>query len=227
MEQNTFVEYAFKNVFAHQSNHTTSTRVSVSTQSLDRVWTAFRATTFATQGAPVPVTGGVRSLSANGSTDAAVTASNALANDAGYSVFPNSEERYVPKAFCFKEPTLTGGAASALLQLNINGVNMPQSQVTSAEAYALTRQNLLGSTYNCEDKMALSQYRANFYVQCLARLNLSDGEFERILSGLDTRGSSADITLTTANTAVSDLLIFLECHSSMRVGFGKAIEIVV
>jgi hypothetical protein len=220
-----FIEYQFKNIFASQHSHNTSTRVSVSTQSLDRVWTAFRATGFATQGAPVPVTGGKQALN-KGLAAAAATVVNTLGVDPGKSIFPNGEERYVPKAFNFEEP-LAAGKASAMLQLQINGVNMPQSAVTSSEAYAITKANVLGGSYHCEDRMALSQYRDNFYVQCLARLNMSDGEFERILSGLDTRGSSADITLTTSNTDTSDLLIFLECSSTMRVGSGRAIEVVV
>jgi hypothetical protein len=136
------------------------------------------------------------------------------------------EERYVSKAFNFAEP-LTSGRASAMLQLQVNGVNMPQSACTSSEAYAITKANVLGGSYHCEDKMTLVAYRSNYYVQCLARLNISDGEYERILSGLDTRGSSADITLTTSNTDTSDLLIFLECSSTMRVGSGRAIEVVV
>ena len=220
-----FIEYQFKNVFASQHNHNTSTRVSVSTQSLDRIWTAFRATGFATQGAPVPVTGGKQALN-KGLASAAATIVNSLGADPGRSVFPNGEERYVSKAFNFTEP-LAAGKASAMLQLQVNGVNMPQSAVTSAEAYAITKANVLGGSYHCEDKMSLSQYRDNFYVQCLARLNISDGEYERNLSGLDARGGSSDITVTTSNTDTSDLLIFLECSSTMRVGSGRAIEVVV
>jgi hypothetical protein len=220
-----FIEYQFKNVFASQHSHNTSTRVSVSTQSLDRIWTAFRASAFATQGAPVPISGGLRALN-EGQSGAASTAVNALGADPGRPDLPNGEERYVSKAFNFEEP-LTSGRASAMLQLQVNGVNMPQSACTSSEAYAITKANVLGGSYHCEDKMTLVAYRSNYYVQCLARLNISDGEYERILSGLDTRGSSADITLTTSNTDTSDLLIFLECSSTMRVGSGRAIEVVV
>ena len=220
-----FIEYQFKNIFASQHSHNTSTTVSVSTQSLDRIWTAFRATGFATQGAPVPVTGGKQALN-KGLATAEATVVNTLGVDPGKSIFPNGEEKYNPKAFNFAEP-LTAGKASVLLQLQVNGVNMPQSACTSAEAYAITKANVLGGSYHCEDRMALSQYRDNYYVQCLARLNLSDGEYERILSGCDFRGSSGSVTLTTSNTDTSDLLIFLECSSTMRVGSGRAIEVVV
>ena len=99
--------------------------------------------------------------------------------------------------------------------------------VTNSEAYAITRQNLMGSTYYCPEKMHLSQYTGNYFVTCLARLNLSDGEYERIISGLDTRGSSADITITTQNSPERDLLVLLECQSTLRVGQAKAIEVVV
>lgn len=226
MQSQGFIEYGFKNIFAHESNHTTSTRVSVSTQSLDRVWTAFRATTFATQGAPVAVAGGKRSLT-NGLVAAEAAEVNKLGNDPGIDLLPNSKEEYIPKAFCFAEP-LTAGHASSMLQLQINGVNMPQSRVTAAEAYAITKQNMVGSLYHCEDAKSLAAYRANYFVQCLARLNISDGEYERLMSGLDTRGSSADITLTTSSMDASNLLMFLECSSSMRVGNSRGmIEVVV
>ena len=73
----------------------------------------------------------------------------------------------------------------------------------------------------------MAHYRNHYFVQCLARLNISDGEYERILSGLDTHGSSADVTLTTHGISVaSDLLILLECSSTVRVGQGKSIEVV-
>ena len=124
-----FIEYQFKNVFASQHSHNTSTRVSVSTQSLDRIWTAFRATGFAAQGAPVPVTGGKQALN-KGLGATAAAAVNDLGVDPGKSIFPNGEERYVSKAFNFAEP-LTAGRASAMLQLQVNGVNMPQSACTA------------------------------------------------------------------------------------------------
>ena len=226
MSSQGFIELSFKNYFAHQFNHTTSSTVNCSSQSLDRVWTAFRSTTALTQGAPVPITGGRRSNAYENTTNAKVAASLALANDPGFSPFPNSEERYVPKAFKWEEP-LAANKTTARMQLNVNGVNMPQSQVTSAEAYALTKQNLLGSYMQCEDKMTLRQYRDNFFVQCLARFNISDGEYERVLSGIDTRNANAAITLTTADTKASDLLMWLECSSSLRIGSGKAIEVIV
>ena len=78
MQSAGFVEYAFKNTFVHQSRHTTSTRVSVSTQSLDRIYTAFRSTTAAEQGAPVPVEGGVVAMSQGMAAEANATAANLL-----------------------------------------------------------------------------------------------------------------------------------------------------
>ena len=224
-----FVEYSFKNIFASEHSHLNSTRVSVSTQSLDRVWTAFRHPDYHVQGAPVSVVGSKRSVTNIFATmtDAQVTAGLALGNDPGFSTLNEPFEKYVSKYFRFQEPTLTGANVTAKLRLAINGVNMPQSEVSSSEAYGITKNNILGSSYICEDKMTLAQYRTNFYVQCLARMNISDGEMERGISGCDTRNSSADITLTTSGIATANLLVFLECTSSMRVNGQRSLEIVV
>ena len=160
---------------------------------------------------------------AGGGTDALVTAANGLGG-ASKPILPNAEEKYLPKLVNFVHPTTT---APLRMQLSVNGVNMPSTQVSAYESYALTRQNLQGSQYYCPEDMQMAHYLNHYFVQCLARLNISDGEYERILSGLDTRGSSADVTLTTHGISVaSDLLILLECSSTVRVGQGKSIEVV-
>ena len=60
------------------------------------------------------------------------------------------------------------------------------------------------------------------------RFCLPDSDYGRMVSGLDTRSVSAACSLVTeglANTTRLD--VFCECHSSLRIGPGKAIEIVV
>ena len=98
--------------------------------------------------APVPIVGGRRAMStvlnaAGGGTDGLVTAANSLGG-ASKPILPNAEEKYIPKLVNFVHPTTT---APLRMQLSVNGVNMPSTQVSAYEAYALTRQNLQGSQF--------------------------------------------------------------------------------
>ena len=52
-----FLEIPFKQYFSFTNTHDGSTRFSVASQSLDRIWFAFRASTYATQAAPIRVKG--------------------------------------------------------------------------------------------------------------------------------------------------------------------------
>jgi hypothetical protein len=44
MEQQGFLELSYKNIYSFENSHTGSSRVAVSSQSVDRVWCAFRDT---------------------------------------------------------------------------------------------------------------------------------------------------------------------------------------
>ena len=220
-----FLELPMKNIFTFESEHTGSTRVGVSTQRLDRVWVTLRDTDFETQGAPHPVPGTVRSLKGRaGATQAQVAVVTTLPGaNIGVPVF-NSEysnrEWYVPKYFEFKEAQTN--ATPATYQLTVNGVNMPQSTVTAPEMYYLSKKATLG--YELEDRMSLSQYKDSFFVQCV-RLNLPDSEFERTLSGLDTRNSTADIYYKTTGLNTRRIFIAAECTSTLRIGPNRSIEV--
>eukprot|EP00965_Chrysotila_dentata_P093974 3105620-Pleurochrysis_carterae.AAC.1 len=50
-----YLELPFKSIHTFSGLHTGSTRFSVSTQSLDRVWMAWRASSYATLSAPAKV----------------------------------------------------------------------------------------------------------------------------------------------------------------------------
>jgi len=60
------------------------------------------------------------------------------------------------------------------------------------------------------------------------RFALPDSDFGRLASGLDTRSTSANVTLETTNllTAGVTVNIFCECTSELRVGSGRAIEVI-
>eukprot|EP00965_Chrysotila_dentata_P016970 563159-Pleurochrysis_carterae.AAC.1 len=57
MDKGGFLELPFKSIHTFSGLHTGSTRFSVSSQSLDRVWMAWRASSYATLGAPSKVAG--------------------------------------------------------------------------------------------------------------------------------------------------------------------------
>lgn len=229
MQSTGFLELPFKNYFTFESEHTGSTRVGVSAQSLDRVWVALRDTDFETQGAPKVVPGGLRSIN-NGltATDGTeMAAANALPKTVAIPLYnaqgslDTAREMYTPKFFTFKEDA--AGATPATYQFQVNGVNMPQSSVTAPEMYYLSKKAVLG--YEIEDRYSLQQYRENYFVQCV-RLNLPDSEFERTLSGLDTRNSTADIYYKTTGLNNRRIFIAAEVTSTLRIGPNRSIEVV-
>ena len=55
--QKGYLEIPFKQYFSFSNVHSGSSRFTVATQSLDRIWTAYRANAFDTQGPPVAVPG--------------------------------------------------------------------------------------------------------------------------------------------------------------------------
>jgi hypothetical protein len=71
----------------------------------------------------------------------------------------------------------------------------------------------------------MRQYTDSYFVQCL-RFCLPDSEYSRLASGLDTRSVSAQAAVETSGLNTCNLTIFAECTSELRVGQGRAIEVV-
>ena len=112
----------------------------------------------------------------------------------------------------------------ATYQLQINSSSIPQFKANEVEMYTISKNSV--DNYDTEHCMTLDQYH-NYFVQCV-RFCMPDSDFGRMISGLDTRSVSAACSLVTeglANTTRLD--VFCECHSSLRIGPGKAIEVVV
>ena len=232
-----YVELPFKQYFHYPSTHTGTSRFSVSTQSLDRIWLVYRdGGTYAAQGGLVKIAGYKEA--------GAMTAIGAAANqpgstptnlnqitqdigrpsyDVGGSVCTN-REKYQTKFFQFQE-TRAAANTPATYQLTINSSSIPQFKANEVEMYAISKNSV--DNYDTEDCLSLDQYRNHYFVQCV-RFCLPDSDYGRMVSGLDTRSVSAACSLVTeglANTTRLD--VFCECHSSLRIGPGKAIEIVV
>ena len=205
--QKGYVEVPFKQYFSFNNTHSGSTRFSVATQSLDRVWVAFRATTYPDQGAPLIVAGYRNASNSNGTY---------------LGMLDTDREKYVGKYYNFEEPApIANGKVT--YQLQLNGAYYPQFAATAEEMYAISKNSLLGS-YNAHN-MSLEQYKNHYFVMC-ARLNMPESEFSRTFSGLDTRSVSLNGYFNTFNTSGnSNIVIFCECSSSIRIGQGRMIEV--
>jgi len=202
--QKGFIEMPFKQYISFNNTHSGSTRFSVATQCLDRVWVAFRADSYATQAAPIRVKGYRDN-----------TGSEYLG------LLDTEKEKYVGPYYNFVEP---GTSSKNTYQLQLNGAYYPQFAATAEEMYAISKNSVLGA-YNEQNK-SLHQYKNNYFVMC-ARLNMPESEFARNLSGLNTRSVSLNGYFNTANTTGSpNVVIFCECTSTLRIGSGRMLEVI-
>ena len=224
--QKGYVEIPFKQYFSFNNTHQGSTRFSLATQSLDRVWVAFRDSAYATQKAPVRVKGyRLKGAFTSAATIAATNGSaGAVTQDIGKSEYlgllDTEKEKYVGVYYNFVEPATS---SKNTYQLQLNGAYYPQFAATAEEMYTISKNSTLGS-YS-EQFKSLQQYKNNYFVMC-SRLNMPESEFSRTASGLDTRSVSLNGYFNTFNTTGSpNVVIFCECTSTIRVGQGRMIEV--
>ena len=228
MGQQGFLEIPYKSYTSFQETHSGSSRFTVSTQSLDRVWVCWRKTNFNAQAAPVTVNGYKKQ---GGYIKGVVAAAAALSTvdlglpqyDVG-GVLGTNEEKYKSQYFNFAAPQ-----ENMKMQLQLNGAYMPQFSANLGELYGMTRNSLQGARDAKE--MSLDQYLNNYCVQCF-RLNLPDSEYSRSISGLDTRSCNLQGIVRTENSAAGGgrdnlaINIWTEETSCLRVGAGRAVEII-
>ena len=219
-----YLSLPFKNHFSFVSTHSGTTRFNVNSASWDKLWLAYRPTTYSTKSAPKIVNGykkaGAFLDDVAGQTAADIDIGRPQYDIGG--VFDTNKERYISNYFNFKEIEASSGVP-AYFQLQINSANIPAYRMTTPEAYAMSMNSV--DTYDKNHKMTLDQYRNNFFVQCY-RFCLPDSDFNRLASGLDTRSVSAMGSLTTENIASCNLMMFAECTAELRLGSGRAIEVI-
>lgn len=224
-----FLEIPFKQFFSYSDTHTGSTRFSVSTQSLDRIWIVHRSAGYDTQGGLIRVKGHKRAGAMTAVGDAAAqpgstpTAVNKFTQDIGrpeYECLRTSGEKYLGKFFNFK---LNEDGGHSRHQLQLNGSYFPGHQATVPEMYAITRNSVEGSDVATE--MTLQQYKEHFAVMCV-RLNLPDSEAQNSVAGVDTRGISMQGHYNTTRVlSGSNVQLFLECSSTLRVGPSRSLSV--
>ena len=230
-----YLSLPFKNIFTYVSTHSGTSRFSVNSASWDRVWIVYRPNevfdnmtrTYATKAGAHRVPG-FKKKGAFTSTTTGTPIATATQTDIGLpeydagGVLDTNKEKYISNYFRMKEP-LTSSATPATYQLQINGATVPAFRVNRSEMYAITRNSV--DSYHTEHSMTMNQYVDSYFVQCM-RFCLPDSEMSRLASGLDTRSVSAQAAVETTGLDSCNLTIFAECTSELRVGSGRAIEVI-
>ena len=209
MMQQQYLPFAFKNYFSFVSHHQSTTKINVNSASFDKLYLCYRDPAVVnTTSPPVSVTG-------------YKTASDPTYNIASLGT---SGERYINKQFEFKSmPEVS--TVDTEFQLALNNANIPGYRMKSSEFLSLSKQ---ACEYNEGLKnITYEQYLKHFFVQAL-RLSLPSSTV-RNPSGLDTRGTSSNLSIQTQNLKSTgvQLVAFAECTSEIQVMPGRALSVVV
>tara|TARA_R110000824_G_scaffold224680_1_gene412367 strand:- start:1450 stop:2793 length:1344 start_codon:yes stop_codon:yes gene_type:complete len=232
-----YIEMPFKQYFSFNDVHTGSSRFTVSSQSLDRLWCCH----LLTGGKAAPTTNIVRrGHKRSGAWVDLTTGAGATNQDIGVSSLAiggqmgKNNERYTSSFFVMRSgggmgvgvPRGLNLQSSPSFQFQLNGAFIPQYQSTTEEMYQVSKNSLLA--YEVQPELSLDDYKWDEFVQCV-RLNLPESEYGRQISGLDTRGISLNgfYNTTGYNTTGFPLIIFAEVTSTLRVGSGRALEVIV
>lgn len=214
MQSQGYLEAPFKAYHSFQDTHNATTRFSVATQSLDRVWVAWRPTDFAQVDTPIQMPYGPKSMD--------LQPNNPLASGQLGILEPS----YRPRYFWFGEPKgpYTGAdLGDWKLQLQLNGAYVPQYMANLQQMYEISVNSTEG---RAKGPQAQANYRHGNCVQCF-RLNMPDSELSRTLSGLDTRAVNLAGYVKTTGYSTAICNVFCECTSTLRIGAGRAIELIV
>ena len=204
MSQVGYLELPFKQYFSFQDHTQASMKFSVASQSISRIWIAHREDTYTTPGGAVRITGHLTTATAAGAFN---------------HVLDYNKERYTSKYFNFPQP-----AAGSKHFLTINGAMYPQWQATQEDMLCITKNSVLGGKYQM--KYGLRTVLDNYDVFCI-RLNLPESELTNTLTGLDSRGITANMFYNMLNVgAAKNINIFVECDSTLRIGQGLQLEVI-
>ena len=229
MSQAGFLEIPYKDYTSFQNVHDNngSTRFTVSTQSLDRVWVAWRKNNF-DQRCPVIVNGYKKQGGFITGEFVGTVQDTRTTRDIGLpqydvgGVLGTNEEKYLSQYFNFYQ----GDNSGMKMQLQLNGAYLPQFPANLGELYGMTK-NSLPASRKCK-QITFDQYLYNYCVQAF-RLNLPDSEYSRTISGLDTRAVNLQAVVKTTDTVGATTKvcnIFTESTSTLRVGPGRSVEVI-
>jgi len=229
-----YIELLYKTYYSFNDTHSGTTRFTIASQSLDRVWVAFRDSGYDTQKAPVVVAGHKVSGAFTSATSAGASYTQIVTQDIGkpqYDIggmLDTNSEKYRGVYYNFKEQL--SGSTPPTYQLSFNGSLIPQFKASAENMLTISRNSVptheMGSGLYPLTEFSLDQYKTNFFCFCV-RLNLPQSEENREISGCDTRGISLNAFLQTTGFATSkNVVIFGECSSTLRISAGKMIDII-
>jgi len=229
MSNQGFLEIPYKVYHSFQETHTGTSRWTVSSSSIDRVWTTWRAADYNTTGVPVAVSGYLKTpcLAIDGTTAGdAYAPVNIGIGDYDRGVMGTSKEKYQSKFFDYPAPSSDTDLVNQTMsqQLQMNSAYFPNYDCKYGDVLAVTRNSLPMPMGYGKDPMTMDQYLKNYCIQCY-RFNLPGSEQARLLSGIDSRQSNLQgIVKTTGHSGNPVLNIFVECTSVLRCGVGRAIS---
>jgi len=226
MSSQGFLEVPFKNYSSIQETHSGSTRFSISTACLDRVYVLWRDQYYDTIQGPVQVRG-YKDAPAYVVTSGGVTNVGLSGYDAG-GTLGFDEEKYKGAYFNYIRPGAAGTDktnANQTLQLSLNGAFMPSFPASWPVLYGITEDSLPMRKADYNKKISLDQYLGNYCGQCF-RLCMKDSDV-RSLSGCDTRSSSLQGIVKSTNAGTAGVInVFLEMTSVLRLGPGRSAELI-
>ena len=195
------IEIPFKNYFTFtslQNNMGQTTSFNVASQSIDRLWGTARLQTYADANAP----------------RVAVDAQNV----------DNSIIKHTPPYFTFK------GDTGRHYQFQVNNTLYPNWQLDTADKMYQHTKLAIGDQGNMLSgavPVSAASYLQNFFAFAVSLEHHTDSD-ERFLSGIDTRGASANCQFKSDDNGAnaSQIIVFAECTSSLKIMANKVLEIV-
>jgi hypothetical protein len=222
------LELPFKNYQTfNDGSHSGSSRFNLGCQSLDKLYAVWRPSAYTTQTAPVLMTGMKQGGTAGAIGDVFVSATTGGAVTADFGTAfgrPLMEdpqfngEKWISKYFDFPKPS---GFATG--QFNINGTLFPQFAATEGDWHAIT----VDAMENAENQIRCRAWWDNHQFIHAVRLNLPEADKLRIISGLDTRSINLSGMYNSTGVTGVPLTLIAEYTSSLRIGSGLQISLVI
>lgn len=118
---------------------------------------------------------------------------------------------------------------------SVNNVEIPNFKMSPVQALSLTAVAKNDTNDNNRGGLVTSSSQAlnNYWVACLRLCHAGDLEDPRVLSGLDSRGTASTCmfnTLAAGSGGINgnvEVFTVAQCSSTLRIGAGKSIEIVL
>ena len=228
-----YVSTNFRNYFSFSDTHTGSTKFSVATQCLSRIWVGLRATAYDTSQLISAVNGYKISGAFTSATSAGASYTQIVTQDVGKpqydigGVFSTNSELYTTAYFNFSEvANRTSSSVAPQFQLQLNGSYIPSFRATVEEMWQISKNSVPQYHMGKPTIISLDQYRNNYFCFCIRLCLPSDDT--RVLSGLDTRSVALQGYInSTGLLSTTNMMVFAECVSSLRVGSGRQMNVVI